>query len=66
MNNNDQIIVLESKIAYLENDIDELNLVLISQGKQIDKLMNLLEDLQSKLDQKKDMDDIKDEKPPHY
>ena len=46
----DRIVELETRLAFQENTIEELNTVIIDQQKQIDRSENLVERLQKKLD----------------
>ena len=65
-----KIVELEEKIAFLQNMIDELNMVVFRQGEKLEKLNLKLKDTHDKLldqsesisVQNKDSDD----KPPHY
>ena len=66
----EKIVELEEKIAFLQNMIDELNMVVFRQGEKLEKLNLKLKDNKEKLlDQSKSstskFKDL-DEKPPHY
>lgn len=61
----DQIIHLETKIAYLENFVNELNTVIISQQSQIDQLNKELNKIQDQMTSGSE-GDIINEPPPHY
>ncbi|MDC0197878.1 SlyX family protein [Candidatus Thioglobus sp.] len=66
----EKIVELEEKIAFLQNMIDELNIVVFRQGNKLEKLNLELKDTNEKLlnqsesasNDTKDLDD----KPPHY
>ncbi len=65
MPDDERFIDLESKIAYLENFISELNSVVIEQEQSIKHLMEEVEML--KRDIKESKESLPDrEKPPHY
>lgn len=61
----ERIIGLESKIAYLENFMNELNSVVIEQEKTIKKLSMEYEDLKKQISTGKEALP-EGEKPPHY
>lgn len=65
MINNEKLIELESKIAYLENYINEINAVVIEQDKSIRKLSVEYEDLKKQITAGKEALP-EGEKPPHY
>ena len=66
----EKIVELEEKIAFLQNMIDELNMVVFRQGNKLEKLNLELKDTKEKLlnqsesasNNTKDLDD----RPPHY
>ena len=66
----EKIVELEEKIAFLQNMIDELNMVVFRQGNKLEKLNLELKDIKEKLlnqsesasNNTKDLDD----RPPHY
>ena len=65
----DRIINLETKLAYQEHTIEELNSVVIEQQNEIDRLKNAVEYLLDKVSQMADTHMEKapaNEKPPHY
>lgn len=71
-NDQDMLVDLQSRLAFQDQSINELNDVLTSQQQQIDKLQFQLKVLNDKL---ADMEDgmagtmeisQEDEKPPHY
>ncbi|MCG8471906.1 MAG: SlyX family protein [Desulfobacterales bacterium] len=65
----DRIIDLETKLAYQEHTIDELNSVIIEQQNEIDRLKQAVEYLLDKVEQLVDTHMEKapaNEKPPHY
>ena len=62
---------LESKLAYLELTIDELNQTVYAQSKQLDRAHALIEGLQGKVsnieeDAHSKPFSAEDERPPHY
>lgn len=65
MNSEERLVELESKIAYLENYINELNKVVIEQDKMIKKLSSEYEDLKKQIAAGKEALP-EGEKPPHY
>ena len=72
MPNSDHIIELETKIAFLEQHINELSDVLYSQQKQLDSLSekysnlkNHLSNLENGAESGEDAQ-ASDERPPHY
>ena len=66
----EKIVELEEKIAFLQNMIDELNMVVFRQGEKLEKLNLKLKDTHDKLlDQSKSIsvqNEASDDKPPHY
>ena len=46
----DRIVELETRLAFQDNTIEELNGVIISQQKQLDRLEIIVDRLQKKLD----------------
>ena len=65
-----KIVELEEKIAFIQNMLDDLNMVVFRQGKLIDKLNLETKELKTKL---KDLNSphsdqivVNDDKPPHY
>jgi len=65
MSDEERLIALESKNAYLENFLNELNEVVIEQGKVIKTLLEETEMLKRELEEGKGALPDK-EKPPHY
>ena len=65
-----KIVELEEKIAFLQNMIDELNMVVFRQGEKLEKLNLKLKDTHDKfLDQSESIsvqNEASDDKPPHY
>ncbi len=65
-----KIVELEEKIAFLQNMIDELNMVVFRQGEKLEKLNLKLKDTHDKLmDQSESIsvqNNASDDKPPHY
>lgn len=63
----ERLIDIETKILHQENLIEELNQVVYSQQKTIDKLEKLLNGLTSRLREALGEEEIRpNEKPPHY
>ena len=65
----ERLVDLETKLAYQEDTIQALNEVVCEQQKQIDQLAatcKLLVDRIRQLSVPAEMDEILDEKPPHY
>ena len=65
-----QIIELETKIAFMELSIEQLNDVIIKQQKMLDSLQAKITQLDSKIEQESQYwsqnNNPVDEKPPHY
>ena len=65
-----KLIELEEKISYLQNMIDELNMIVLRQGKKIEKHNNQIKETNEKLinqsQSKSDQLEVSDDKPPHY
>ena len=61
---------LEEKIAFLQNMIDDLNMVVFRQGEKIEQLNSKLKETNEKLsnhsDSTSNISQINDDKPPHY
>ena len=68
MSDDPKLIELETKSAFQENLLAELNEVVIQQQKDIDQLRKRCEHLEQELQQLKggDQGPIADERPPHY
>ena len=69
MNTEDQIIELESRLAFQEHSINELNDIITRQQRQIDTLMASIQILNNKLKELAETGPSTapvDEKPPHY
>lgn len=66
----EKIVELEEKIAFLQNMIDELNMVVFRQGEKLEKLNLKLKDTHDKfLNQSESIsvqNEASDDKPPHY
>jgi SlyX protein len=65
----DELIELQTQLAFQEQTIAELNEVMISQQKQIDLLrleIKLLKDKLGVLEDRIETGPSQDEKPPHY
>lgn len=65
-----KLVSLEEKIAYLQNMIDDLNMVVFRQGEKIEQLHSKLKETNEKLsnhsDSTSNISQISDDKPPHY
>ena len=61
---------LEEKISYLQNMLDELNMVVFRQGEKIEKLNNQIKETNEKLinqsQSQSDQSEVVVDKPPHY
>ncbi len=70
--NNDpsaRIIELELQLMHLQKDFDSLNSMVLKQGRRLDELSGLVQQLTNKLEspaQPAVERDLHDEKPPHY
>ncbi|MEY4640024.1 MAG: hypothetical protein RLZZ227_18 [Pseudomonadota bacterium] len=65
----DELIELQTQLAFQEQTIAELNEVLTSQQQQIDLLrreLNLLKEQFGTLEDRVDSGPVQNEKPPHY
>jgi len=66
----EKIVELEEKIAFLQNMIDELNMVVFRQGEKLEKLNLKLKDTHDKLLEQSEsisgQNEVSDDKPPHY
>ena len=65
-----KLIELEEKISYLQNMLDELNMVIFRQGEKIEKLNNQIKQTNEKLlnqsESHSEQSKVIDDKPPHY
>ena len=65
-----KLVELEEKISYLQNMLDELNMVIFRQGEKIEKLSNQIKDTNEKLtnqsESQSEQPEVIDDKPPHY
>ena len=65
-----KIVELEEKIAFLQNMIDELNMVVFRQGEKLEKLNLKLKDTNEKMMNQSEIisekNDDSDDRPPHY
>ena len=65
-----KLVELEEKISYLQNMLDELNMVVFRQGEKIEKLSNQIKETNEKLINQSDSQSVQseviDDKPPHY
>jgi len=67
--NEDRLVEIESKLAFQDYTIKNLNDVILEQQKTIDRLENKTESLKERVEEMMgDMSHMKirDEKPPHY
>jgi SlyX protein len=62
----ERLVTIETKIAYLENYVNELNQVIIDQEEAIKKLNTETEMLKKKIEQGEGEKLPENEKPPHY
>ena len=65
----DKIIEIETKLAFAEESIEQLNDVIVSQQKMLDKLTRQIQLLDKKIDdesQNWQQTNPTDETPPHY
>ena len=67
---NNKLIALEEKVAHLQYQLDELNMVVFRQSETIDKLRKRMQELNENITNSKeaqsDQDIIGDDRPPHY
>ena len=63
-----KLVELEEKISYLQNMLDELNMVVFRQSEKIEKLTNEIKVTNEKLINQSDSSDseVTDDQPPHY
>jgi len=65
-----KLVELEEKISYLQNMLDELNMVVFRQGEKIAKLNNQIKETNEKLinqsEPQSDQSEVINDKPPHY
>ena len=65
-----KLVELEEKISYLQNMLDELNMVVFRQGEKIEKLNNQIKETNEKLinqsETQSDRSEVVGDKPPHY
>ena len=65
-----KLVELEEKISYLQNMLDELNMVVFRQGEKIEKLNNQIKETNEKLinqsETQSDQSEVIGDKPPHY
>ena len=65
-----KLVELEEKISYLQNMLDDLNMVIFRQGEKIEKLNNQIKQMNEKLlnqsEFQPEQSEIIDDKPPHY
>lgn len=66
-----RIVEIETKFAFLEETVDQLNEVILDQGREIERLKRLLKELEGRVATKHDggpeesLDPL-EERPPHY
>jgi len=65
---NNKLVELEEKISYLQNMLDELNMVIFRQGEKIEKLNSQIKQTNEKLinQSESEISQIIDDKPPHF
>lgn len=65
-----KIVELEEKVAYLQNMLDDLNMVVFRQGETIENLNSKIKETNEKLSNQNDssssVNRIVNDKPPHY
>ena len=65
-----KLVEMEEKISYLQNMLDELNMVIFRQGEKIEKLNNQIKQINEKLtnqsESQSEHSEVLDDKPPHY
>ena len=65
-----KLIELEEKISYLQNMLDELNMVIFRQGEKIEKLCSQIKETNEKIisqsESQPEQSVVLDDKPPHY
>ena len=65
-----KIIDLEEKISYLQNMLDDMNMSVFRQGEKIEKLSELVKDMNKNINSSKNTNTDEDsggqDKPPHY
>ena len=65
-----KLVEVEEKISYLQNMLDELNMVVFRQGEKIEKLNNQIKETNEKLINQSETQSVQSEmvgdKPPHY
>tara|TARA_B110000305_G_scaffold47350_1_gene50641 strand:- start:155 stop:358 length:204 start_codon:yes stop_codon:yes gene_type:complete len=63
-----KLVELEEKISFLQNMLDELNMVVFRQSEKIEKLTNEIKVTNEKLINQSDSSDseVTDDQPPHY
>ena len=63
-----KLVELEEKISFLQNMLDELNMVVFRQSEKIEKLTNEIKVTNEKLINHSDSSDseVTDDQPPHY
>jgi uncharacterized coiled-coil protein SlyX len=63
-----KIVELEEKIAFFQNMLDDLNMVVFRQGETIEKLNNQIKETNEKLinQSESNQSQIIDDNPPHY
>ena len=65
-----KLVKLEEKISYLQNMLDEFNMVVFRQGEKIEKLNNQIKETNEKLinqsETQSDQSEMVGDKPPHY
>ena len=64
----DRLIAVESALAHVQHDFEQLHAVVLAQQTEIEKLRSELELLQGRLSrfEEGDLPDAREERPPHY
>jgi len=65
-----KLVELEEKISYLQNMLDDLNMVVFRQGEKIENLTSKIKETNEKLihqpESQSEQSVVIDDKPPHY
>lgn len=62
----DRIIRIETKLAFLEDFLMQIQQVSVEQGREIEKLLIENKKIHSKLKEMLDSEELLNQKPPHY
>jgi uncharacterized coiled-coil protein SlyX len=66
MSDKQKLIDLESRIAYLEQTIEDLGKIVFEQSKRIDEIDLVHNHHAARLNSLEESDPVPDERPPHY